>query len=103
MGSTYKQNGPVNTLTHRRVKMDAYEIRLELLKLAQGIESERVWSDRNRLEQDWNARIEQARENLQKEIAGKNFETVEEETKQQWENYLSRIELEGATKKQKGI
>lgn len=47
--------------------------------------------------------IEQARENLQTEIADRNFEVVENETKQQWENYLSRIELEGATKKQKGI
>lgn len=35
--------------------MDAYEIRLELLKLAQSIESDRVWTERNRLEQDWNA------------------------------------------------
>lgn len=38
--------------------MDAYEIRLELLKLAQGIESERIWAERNRLEQDWNAKRE---------------------------------------------
>lgn len=42
--------------------MDAYEIRLELLKLAQSIESERVWSERQRLEQDWNTKVEQARE-----------------------------------------
>ena len=35
--------------------MDAYEIRLELLKLAQSIESERIWGERQRLEQDWNA------------------------------------------------
>lgn len=33
--------------------MNAYEIRLELLKLAVSIESERIWSERNRLEQDW--------------------------------------------------
>lgn len=39
--------------------MDAYEIRLELLKLAQGIESERIWAERNRLEQDWNAHREE--------------------------------------------
>lgn len=38
--------------------MDAYEIRLELLKLAQSIESDRNWSERNRLEQDWNAKKE---------------------------------------------
>jgi hypothetical protein len=35
--------------------MDAYEIRLELLKLAQSIESERTFTERNRLEQDWHA------------------------------------------------
>lgn len=39
--------------------MDAYEIRLELLKLAQSIESDRNWSERNRLEQDWTAKKEQ--------------------------------------------
>lgn len=38
--------------------MDAYEIRLELLKLAQSIESDRNWSERNRLEQDWQQKIE---------------------------------------------
>ncbi len=36
-----------------------FTIRLELLKLAQSIESDRIWSERNRLEMDWNA----AREN----------------------------------------
>ncbi len=40
--------------------MDAYEIRLELLKLAQSIESDRMWSERNRLEQDWNAKRDHA-------------------------------------------
>ena len=38
--------------------MDAYEIRLELLKLAQSIENDRVWTERNRLEQDWHANKE---------------------------------------------
>jgi hypothetical protein len=38
--------------------MDAYEIRLELLKLAQSIESDRNWSERNRLEQDWQRQVE---------------------------------------------
>jgi hypothetical protein len=33
-----------------------FTIRLELLKLAQSIESDRIWSERNRLEQDWNAK-----------------------------------------------
>lgn len=50
--------------------MDAYEIRLELLKLAQSIEAERVWSERNRLEQDWNLKREQA--------ASRNWETLPE-------------------------
>ena len=40
--------------------MDSYNahspftIRLELLKLAQSIENDRIWAERNRLEQDWN-------------------------------------------------
>lgn len=32
-----------------------FTIRLELLKLAQSIESDRIWSERNRLEQDWHS------------------------------------------------
>jgi predicted alpha-1,2-mannosidase len=47
--------------------------------------------------------LEQARENLKNELQNKSFETVCNETKTQWENYLSRIELEGATDRQKGI
>jgi hypothetical protein len=41
--------------------MDSYDahspftIRLELLKLAQSIESARLFADRNRIEQDWHA------------------------------------------------
>lgn len=35
--------------------MNPFEIRLELLKLAQQIESERVMSERIRLENDWHA------------------------------------------------
>lgn len=31
-----------------------FEIRLELLNLAQSIVNERVWAERNRLEHDWN-------------------------------------------------
>jgi sulfur transfer complex TusBCD TusB component (DsrH family) len=44
--------------------MDSYNahspftIRLELLKLAQSIESDRLFAERNRLEQDWHATIE---------------------------------------------
>ena len=37
-----------------------YEIRLELLKLAQSILSEAAWVERNRLEQDWNCMREYA-------------------------------------------
>ncbi len=47
--------------------------------------------------------IEQARENMQKEIAGKSFETVSNETKEEWNKYLSRLQPDGATKRQKGI
>jgi hypothetical protein len=35
-----------------------FAIRLELLKLAQSIESERIWSERNRLEMDWQTKKE---------------------------------------------
>ena len=41
--------------------MNGYEIRLELLKLAQSIESERIWAERQRLEQDWQTHVEQSR------------------------------------------
>lgn len=47
--------------------------------------------------------IEQARENLKREVADKTFQEVSKETAQQWNNYLSRIEIEGATKKQQKI
>lgn len=35
-----------------------FTIRLELLKLAQSIENDRVWVERNRLEQDWQQKVE---------------------------------------------
>ena len=35
-----------------------FTIRLELLKLAQSIENDRVWVERNKLEQDWNSEKE---------------------------------------------
>lgn len=38
--------------------MNPFEIRLELLKLAQQIESERVMTERIRLENDWHANSE---------------------------------------------
>ena len=37
-----------------------FTIRLDLLKLAQSIESDRIWSERNRLEMDYMAKREQA-------------------------------------------
>jgi hypothetical protein len=41
-----------------------FELRLELLHLAQAILNERLWPERNRLENDWNAK---------KERGGKTF------------------------------
>lgn len=38
---------------------DPYTIRLELLKLAQSIESDRIWGDRQKLELEWQARFEE--------------------------------------------
>lgn len=38
--------------------MNPFEIRLELLKLAQQIENERVMAERIRLENDWHAAAE---------------------------------------------
>jgi len=35
-----------------------FELRLELLHLAQAILNERLWPERNRLENDWNAKKE---------------------------------------------
>lgn len=47
--------------------------------------------------------IENARENLEKETAGQTFDAIMEATKKEWEQYLSRIEVEGGTKDQKTI
>ncbi|PCJ95522.1 MAG: alpha-mannosidase [Flavobacteriaceae bacterium] len=41
--------------------------------------------------------IENARENLEKEIDSKSFNQILEETKKEWNSYLSRIEVEGGT------
>jgi hypothetical protein len=38
--------------------MDAYEIRLELLKLARDIETDKIQADRERLQYDWNSKHE---------------------------------------------
>ena len=47
--------------------------------------------------------IEQARENLDKEIGTQSFATTAQNTKQVWNQYLSRIEVEGASKREKHI
>lgn len=43
--------------------MNPFEIRLKLLELAQSILSEDMWAERNRLENDWNAKQERAKTN----------------------------------------
>ncbi|MHB8336271.1 MAG: GH92 family glycosyl hydrolase [Ignavibacteriaceae bacterium] len=47
--------------------------------------------------------LDQARENLKKEIPGWDFEQVENHTKQDWNKALSRIEVEGGTPDQQTI
>ena len=41
--------------------MNPFEIRLELLKLAQTMETERLLTERSRLENDWHASVDMAR------------------------------------------
>lgn len=38
-----------------------FTIRLELLKLAQSIEADRIWTERQRLEMDYNVAVEEIR------------------------------------------
>lgn len=47
--------------------------------------------------------VEQAKENMEKEVAGKNFEQIKNETQQEWNKYLNRVEIEGVSKKQQGV
>lgn len=47
--------------------------------------------------------VDQARENLETEIADWNFETIEAKSQASWNNYLNRIDIENATKPQKRI
>ena len=47
--------------------------------------------------------LEQAQENLDKEIGNAKFEQVEEQTHVKWNEYLSRIQLEGANKNARHI
>ncbi|MEX0360684.1 MAG: GH92 family glycosyl hydrolase, partial [Allomuricauda sp.] len=47
--------------------------------------------------------IENARENLEKETAGKSFDDIKTATQQEWNQYLSRIEDEGGSQDDKTI
>jgi len=47
--------------------------------------------------------IEQARENLEREIPNFSYKKVEEETRQMWEKYLHRIEIEGGSETDRSI
>jgi predicted alpha-1,2-mannosidase len=44
-----------------------------------------------------------AKENLEKEMLGKNFEQVRSEATQTWNNLLSKIKVTGGTERQKGL
>ncbi|TMU55773.1 GH92 family glycosyl hydrolase [Flagellimonas algicola] len=47
--------------------------------------------------------IENARENLEKETAGKSFDDIKAATQQEWNQYLSKIEVEGGSQDDKTI
>ncbi|AHW60280.1 alpha-1,2-mannosidase, putative [Draconibacterium orientale] len=47
--------------------------------------------------------IENAKQNLEAELAGKSFEEVKNEASETWENLLSKIKVEGGTDKQKSL
>lgn len=47
--------------------------------------------------------IENAKENLEAELAGKSFSQVKKEASKTWENLLSKIEVSGGTKRQKEL
>jgi len=47
--------------------------------------------------------LEQARENLEKEVEHNTFEQVETQTKAMWNDYLSRIEIEGASHRDRAV
>jgi predicted alpha-1,2-mannosidase len=46
---------------------------------------------------------ENAKENLEKELAGKSFDTVKEEASASWEKLLSKIQVSGGTERQKEL
>lgn len=47
--------------------------------------------------------LEQARENLDKETGGLNFEQIEDSTKAVWNEYLNRLQIDGARKRDRAI
>ena len=47
--------------------------------------------------------VENARENLEKELADKDFATVRTEASATWEKLLAKIQVEGGTEKQRGM
>ena len=59
MGSTSEQNGPASHI-HKDYIMSKtpFEIRLDLLNLANGILNDKIWVERHRLQDDWNTQRE---------------------------------------------
>jgi predicted alpha-1,2-mannosidase len=47
--------------------------------------------------------VQNAKENLEKEMLGKSFDQVRKEATQTWENLLSKITVSGGTERQKGL
>ncbi len=47
--------------------------------------------------------IDQAKQNFDREVGGRSFDDLVENNRDVWEERLGRIEIEGATEKQKGI
>ncbi len=47
--------------------------------------------------------VENARENLEKELAGKSFDQVKADASKTWETLLSKIQVAGGTERQKGL
>ncbi len=47
--------------------------------------------------------LENAKQNLEAELAGKSFNDVKSEASQTWENLLAKIKVDGGTKKQKEL
>jgi hypothetical protein len=54
-----------------------FELRFDLLSLAQGILNEKMWAERNRLENDWQAQVETARNDKTKPPAFPKMPSVE--------------------------